>query len=604
MKGQNGKHQRRFGKGYLRDARISVRYLGRYKALFAANFGLILIGGITEGIGIGLIIPVFEQLQDNAAPSAISEVLTHLFALVGIPFSIYYLLAALATLMLIKYVAQALQGYVGRQLGATASRDFRNQAFSASMHVPLSQFHRTRVGDLTATVFTSAEGAGAIYEQLSIFLISIVFCFLYLFMALAISFDLSLAAGGMIAISGILLASRFRIGYRQGADEKAAIDRIYSYVVDKLTGFKTVREFDNADLHLREFRGLTDAFRRIAVQIQVNRLVADFYVEPLVTLLAIGLIAYSIAWVDIPLSLLMAFFVVLVRMVPRAKTASSSWLQILSMLPHVGKLQELFDLSDSEDQQSSVRTDAEKRKILKISFEEVGFDYVVGKPALTDINLMFRGTGTFALVGESGAGKSTIIDLLIGHHVPVRGRIMVDGRDLAEIPGPAWRRQIAVVPQDPHVFEGSVAANIRYGKLTASDDEVIAAARTAHAHDFITAMPEGYDTALGSRGAQISAGQRQRVALARAIVRDPSILILDEATSALDSESEAAIQRALEDISKEKMLFVVAHRLSTIVSADKIIVVEAGTVANQGTHAELLLTNETYRRYVALQSEI
>ena len=179
VKGQNGKHKRRFGTGYLRDARISVRYLGRYKALFAANFGLILIGGITEGIGIGLIIPVFEQLQDNAAPSAISEVLTHLFALVGIPFSIYYLLAALATLMLIKYVAQALQGYIGRQLGATASRDFRNQAFSASMHVPLSQFHRTRVGDLTATVFTSAEGAGAIYEQLSIFLISIVFCFCY-----------------------------------------------------------------------------------------------------------------------------------------------------------------------------------------------------------------------------------------------------------------------------------------------------------------------------------------------------------------------------------------------------------------------------------------
>jgi ATP-binding cassette subfamily B protein len=239
----------------------------------------------------------------------------------------------------------------------------------------------------------------------------------------------------------------------------------------------------------------------------------------------------------------------------------------------------------------------------RVSFERVGFAYPTRPEVrvLDGISLEIARGERVALVGPSGSGKSTIAALLLRFYDPQEGEVRVDGVPLARL-DPGWlRRQIGTVAQEPILFSTTVADNIRYGRPDASDAEVEAAARAANAHDFIAAFPDGYKTRVGERGVQLSGGQKQRVAIARALLKDPRILILDEATSALDAESEHLVREALERLMKGRTTLIIAHRLSTVVGADRVLVIEKGVVSQAGTHAELVAHEGTYRRLVEKQ---
>ncbi len=229
-----------------------------------------------------------------------------------------------------------------------------------------------------------------------------------------------------------------------------------------------------------------------------------------------------------------------------------------------------------------------------IRFDHVGFAYDGSRSALRDFDLRIAAGTTVALVGTTGAGKSTVLKLLLGLIRPLSGTIEIDGKPLAEYDGQALRRQIGWVGQDVFLFDGSVRDNIAYARPDASDAEVEAAARAAEAHEFIIALPDGYATRIGERGQMLSGGQRQRLSIARALLKDPPILLLDEATSAVDNETEAAIQRSLQTIAHQRTLLVVAHRLSTIVHADHVVVVDDGRIVEAGTHQELVAAGRVY----------
>jgi ABC-type multidrug transport system fused ATPase/permease subunit len=232
----------------------------------------------------------------------------------------------------------------------------------------------------------------------------------------------------------------------------------------------------------------------------------------------------------------------------------------------------------------------------EIAFENVWFEYNEGIPVLKDVNFVAAPGTTTALVGSSGSGKSTLISLVMAFNRPNKGRIVVDGRDLSDIPLRDYREQLASVLQENFLFDGTIAANIGYAKPGATLDEIKRAAQIAHCEEFILKFPEGYDTIVGERGIKLSGGQRQRISIARAILASPKVLILDEATSSLDSESEEMIQDGLKQLRTGRTTFVIAHRLSTIRSADQILVMEGGEIVERGTHDELLVRDGRYRQ--------
>ena len=296
---------------------------------------------------------------------------------------------------------------------------------------------------------------------------------------------------------------------------------------------------------------------------------------------------------------LVAFLVYAVNLANPVKRLSRLFGEVQKALAAAERVFEVLDTeSEVQEKQNAVQLPTIDGKV---SFQNVIFEYKQNEPALNDISLEVKPGQMVAIVGPSGAGKSTIANLIPRFYDLKAGNIFIDDIDITDVTLDSLRQQIGIVPQETVLFNGSIYDNILYGDLNATKDQVIAATKAANAHEFIMAMPKGYDSQIGERGASLSGGQRQRIAIARAILKNPRILILDEATSALDTESEKIVQAALDQLMIGRTSFVIAHRLSTVLSADRIIVMEKGNIVEQGTHKELLQLNGLYSSLYNIQ---
>ena len=406
----------------------------------------------------------------------------------------------------------------------------------------------------------------------------------------------------LVIVPILVMGRRLRVLSRENQDWIAASSGSAS---EALSAVQTVQAFTHETASRASFAEVTEksydvARRRITVRAVMTVLVMFLVFTGVVGVLWIG--AQDVRGGMMSSGELVQFVIYAVLVAGAVAALSEIWGELQRA---AGATERLVDLLEVEDAVNDPAHPAALQRPVRgeISFERVSFSYPSrpDSPALHEIDLKIAPGETVALVGPSGAGKTTIVQLIQRFYEPGAGRVLLDGQDLATMARGDFRREMALVPQDPVIFAASARENIRFGRLEASDAEVEEAAKAAAAHEFIEALPMGYDSPMGERGVLLSGGQKQRIAIARAILRDAPVLLLDEATSALDAESERAVQAAVDRLSQDRTTIVVAHRLATVKKADRIVVMEAGRIAAIGRHDELVAEGGLYARLARLQ---
>jgi ATP-binding cassette subfamily B protein len=499
-----------------------------------------------------------------------------------------------------------LRYYLVTRLGERVVADIRRALFDRVLGMSPAFFERILTGEVLSRITTDTTLIlSVIGSSVSVALRNVLILLgglVLLFLTSAKLTGLVLLVVPAIIVPIVVLGRKLRKLSRENQDWIAASSGAAS---EALSSVQTVQAFTHEMATQAQFADVTEksfgsAKTRIKTRAVMTIIVIFLTFAGIVGVLWIG--ARDVRAGSMSVGALIQFVIYAVMVAGAVGALSEIWGELQRAAGATERLVELLGTQDSV--QDPTRPVALSRPVRgEIAFEDVTFRYPARPEAsaLNGISLHVKPGETVALVGPSGAGKTTILQLLMRFYDPQSGRITLDGLALSDMARADFRQSIALVPQDPVIFATSARENIRFGRLDASDAEVEAAAKAAAADDFLTALPQGYDSYLGERGVMLSGGQKQRVAIARAILRDAPILLLDEATSALDAESERLVQAAVEKLAEGRTTLVVAHRLATVKRADRIVVFDQGRIVAQGTHDQLVAEDGLYARLARLQ---
>ncbi|PHO03662.1 ABC transporter [Rhodobacteraceae bacterium 4F10] len=516
-----------------------------------------------------------------------------------------YFLAAMGFASLLA-VGTALRYLLVTRLGEFVVADIRKAVFDRVLSMSPTYFEKIMTGEVVSRITTDTTVIQSVIgSSVSIALRNVLLFFGGLVLMLITSAKLTgmvLLIVPAVIVPILVLGRRLRKLSRENQDWIAESSGNAS---EALLSVQTVQAFTNEPRARSSFADITDlslqaANRRINTRAIMTMIVIFLIFSGVVGVLWIG--ARDVRAEGMSVGALVQFVIYSVMVAGSVGALSETWGELQRAAGATERLVELLSAEDSVQDPSSPKTLAAPVRG-EITFDDVSFAYPArpGTQALDHVDVTIKPGETVALVGPSGAGKTTIVQMIQRFYDPDQGQVMLDGIPLTEMTRSDFREHMALVPQDPVIFADTARENIRFGRPAASDAEVEAAARAAAAHDFISALPEGYDAFVGERGVMLSGGQKQRIAIARAILRDAPVLLLDEATSALDAESERLVQKAVDEMSLERTTIIVAHRLATVKKADRILVMEDGKIVAQGTHDDLVTQGGLYAKLAKLQ---
>lgn len=584
------------------------QFIRRHPLLMLLASVLGMAGALFNGIGTALVAPVIlaflgQEVNLSGGPPLLKKFFAYFDgfpATQRLGLMIGIILLAIVFKNATTYASSLTSSYLARSLVG----EIRSQGVKLLMEVDLSFHSQSKIGDLTNHLGNEMAST-AIAIQVGIQLLtSAATILVFTGLLVSISWQLTLASSALLGI--VFLANNFFVkrGKRFGKNLADQARHYSNGLIETLSGIRLVKGTGTEQAEYLKLKRLIDAREEADFQAHANISLISPVNEVAGVLTVLGIVILGRLFFASQLgalsSILLTYLLILFRLLPCITQLNHARGVFANATPSIALASHFLERENKPFMPLGNKPFRSLQN--EIRFEHLYFRYPHHTDfVLQDVNLTLpRGT-TLALVGASGAGKSTLVDLLPRFYDPTDGRITLDGVDLREFDLLSLRRAMGIVSQDTFLFNTSVGANIAYGCPNASQDQIIDAAKRANAYEFIVKLPQGFETIVGDRGVMLSGGQRQRLAIARALLRDPDILILDEATSALDTASERLVQQAIEELSRDRTVLVIAHRLSTVQQADQIAVLDQGQLVEVGTHTELLKQKGYYAKLHQIQ---
>ncbi|HEY4319785.1 MAG TPA: ABC transporter ATP-binding protein [Gemmatimonadales bacterium] len=585
-----------------------------YSGRFGAGLLLAMLASVLDTGTIVLLIPLLKQLFGDAGPLASSD--TRVEALINRVLGplltgtsgevTFHLILLFIAVVLIKNVASYLSAYLSVLVQEGMVKDLRTRLFDHLLDLDLDVMQRTRGGQLATALVTDADQVKVIAAAVLAAVVQNSAMIIATFAVMAESslrLTLMVIATAPILIVGIqALVRRLKRHTQVFTHERAELT---ATVTERVGAVKLIRGSGAEPQESAGFRAQAERYRKGIVRTQRFALltspVSELFGGMMIMLILWAASNQNVSGVHMNAAVTITFLITALRVMSPLKGITQVPAQLAQAEASAARIFSFLDLPATEIDPPGAQLASFADDLV---FDGVTFGYEPGRPVLRDITFRVAKGEMVALVGPSGGGKTTLLELIPRFHDPQSGAVRLDGIPLTSLRRRSLRQLIAVVGQDTVILHDTVRANIAYGRPDASDDDVRAAAVAANAHPFITQLPDRYQTVLGERGTRLSGGQRQRIAIARALLRDAPILILDEATSALDTESERLVQEAIDRLVRDRTVLVIAHRLATVRDADRIIVLDEGRIVEAGNHAALAARGGLYQRLHDLQFSV